>query len=169
MYLLWAICDWTLRWVIGLVCHEYYESWMNRLLSDTAIVLWIPVLFSRCLQVSVGKYETFSYITSTYLCLYDVCTVFSILLHRGLDSAWQLWLDFCCYLLRIFLGISKDNSDCQLLDLIIPEIKSYMTCYNSMPLSGWNYWRANLVKDFFLTKKISTNERPRIFNRSCDF
>ena len=99
MYLLWTICDWTLRWVIGLVCHEYYESWMNRLLSDTAIVLWIPVLFSRCLQVSAGKYETFSYIKSTYLCLYDVCTVFSILLHRGLDSAWQLWL----YLSKILL------------------------------------------------------------------
>ena len=104
MYLLWTICDWTLRWVIGLVCHEYYESWMNRLLSDTAIVLWIPVLFSTCLQVFAGKYETFSYIKSTYLCLYDVCTVFSILLHRGLDSAWQLWL----YLSKILL-LSVEN------------------------------------------------------------
>ena len=27
----------------------------------------------------------------------------------------------------------------QLLDLIITELKSLMTCYNSMPLIGWNY------------------------------
>ena len=27
----------------------------------------------------------------------------------------------------------------QLLDLIITELKSRMTCYNSMPLIGWNY------------------------------
>ena len=27
----------------------------------------------------------------------------------------------------------------QLLDLIITELKSQMTCYNSMPLIGWNY------------------------------
>ena len=27
----------------------------------------------------------------------------------------------------------------QLLDLIIKELKSHMTCYNSMPLIGWNY------------------------------
>ena len=27
----------------------------------------------------------------------------------------------------------------QLLDLIITELKSHMTCYNSMPLIGWNY------------------------------
>ena len=27
----------------------------------------------------------------------------------------------------------------QLLDLIITELKSNMTCYNSMPLIGWNY------------------------------
>ena len=26
-----------------------------------------------------------------------------------------------------------------LLDLIITELKSHMTCYNSMPLIGWNY------------------------------
>ena len=26
----------------------------------------------------------------------------------------------------------------QLLDLIIAELKSHMTCYNSMPLIGWN-------------------------------
>ena len=28
---------------------------------------------------------------------------------------------------------------CQLLDLIITELESHMTCYNSMPLIGWNY------------------------------
>ena len=27
----------------------------------------------------------------------------------------------------------------QLLDLIITELKSHMTCYSSMPLIGWNY------------------------------
>ena len=27
----------------------------------------------------------------------------------------------------------------QLLDLIITELKCHMTCYNSMPLIGWNY------------------------------
>ena len=29
--------------------------------------------------------------------------------------------------------------DFQSLDLIITEFKSHMTCYNSMPLIGWNY------------------------------
>ena len=27
----------------------------------------------------------------------------------------------------------------QLLDLIITELKSHVTCYNSMNLIGWNY------------------------------
>ena len=27
----------------------------------------------------------------------------------------------------------------QFLDLIITDLKSYMSCYNSMPLIGWNY------------------------------
>ena len=27
----------------------------------------------------------------------------------------------------------------QLLDLILTELKSHMTCYDSMPLIGWNY------------------------------
>ena len=48
-----------------------------------------------------------------------------------------------------------------------------MTCYNSMPLIGWNYWRANLVKDFFwqikfppmrevefLTGHVTSNWKP---------
>ena len=30
----------------------------------------------------------------------------------------------------------KDLGGFQLLDLIIPELKSHMTCYNSMPLIG---------------------------------
>jgi uncharacterized protein with PQ loop repeat len=35
-----------------------------------------------------------------------------------------------------FLG----NQGCfQLEDLIIIELKDHMTCYNSMPLIGWNY------------------------------
>ena len=41
-----------------------------------------------------------------------------------------------------------------LLDLIITELKSHMTCYNSMLLINWlklqhSDWRANLVKDLF--------------------
>ena len=51
----------------------------------------------------------------------------------------------------------------QLLDLIIMELKSHMTCYNSMSLIGWN-----LVKDFF-DKKNSTNKRSWFFNSACDF
>ena len=26
-----------------------------------------------------------------------------------------------------------------LVDLVIPELTSHMTCYNSIPLIGWNY------------------------------
>ena len=49
----------------------------------------------------------------------------------------------------------------QLLDLIITELKSHMTCYNLMPLIGWNNSiqtgeQILYVKDFFLTNKIST-------------
>ena len=41
----------------------------------------------------------------------------------------------------IFLGYSCVGifGVFQLLDLIITELKSHMTCYNSMPLIGWNY------------------------------
>ena len=34
----------------------------------------------------------------------------------------------------------------QLLDLIIVELKSHMSCYNSMPLIGWNYSIQTRVK-----------------------
>ena len=39
----------------------------------------------------------------------------------------------------------------QLLGLIIKEVKSHMTCYNSMHWLKLQHfdWRANLVKDFF--------------------
>ena len=46
-------------------------------------------------------------------------------------------------------------------------------CYNSSALIGGNYsiqdWRANLVKDFFLTNKISTNERSGILTGHVTF
>ena len=35
--------------------------------------------------------------------------------------------------------LDEDQGGFQLLDLIVMEIKSHMTCYNSMPLTGWNY------------------------------
>ena len=54
----------------------------------------------------------------------------------------------------------------QLLDLIITELNSHLTCYNSMPLIGWNY---SIQTGFFLTNKISTNERPRSFTSHVTF
>ena len=53
----------------------------------------------------------------------------------------------------------------QLLDLIITELKSHMTCYNSMPLIALVEITAFRLESksrrgFFLTNKISTNERP---------
>ena len=35
--------------------------------------------------------------------------------------------------------LDEDQGGFQLLDLIVMEIKSHMTCYNSMPLIAWNY------------------------------
>ena len=43
----------------------------------------------------------------------------------------------------------------QLLDLIIPELKSHVIPYK-FKCSHW--LRANLVKDFFFTNEVSTNE-----------
>jgi hypothetical protein len=38
----------------------------------------------------------------------------------------------------MFTGFYRVIGGFQLLDLIIRELKSHMTCYNSMPLIGWN-------------------------------
>ena len=60
----------------------------------------------------------------------------------------------------------------QLLDLIITELKSRMTCYNSMLLIGWNYsiqTGEQILYRIFFDKKNSPNEKYWIFNRSCDF
>ena len=60
-------------------------------------------------------------------------------------------IEKCCPKL-IFLTM---KGGFQLLDLIITELKSHVTCHNSMPLSlHWlklqhSDWRANLVRDFF--------------------
>ena len=35
--------------------------------------------------------------------------------------------------------LQRLNGGFQLLNLIITELKSHMTCYNSKPLIGWNY------------------------------
>ena len=54
------------------------------------------------------------------------------------------------------------NGGFQLLDLIIPELKSHVIpC--KFKSSHWlklqhSDWRANLVKDFYFTNKFSTNE-----------
>ena len=50
----------------------------------------------------------------------------------------------------------------QLLDLIIPELKSHVIPYK-FKSSHWlklqhSDWRAKLVKDFFFTNEFSTNE-----------
>ena len=37
-----------------------------------------------------------------------------------------------------YIHWSQDLGGFQLLDLIITELKSHMTCYNSKPLIGWN-------------------------------
>ena len=84
---------------------------------------------------------------------------------------------FCSNLVESIIHIQKMKfcffiGGSQLLDLIITELKSHMTCYNSMPLIGWNYsiqTGEQILQRIFLTNKISTNERPWIFNRSCDF
>ena len=40
---------------------------------------------------------------------------------------------------EFFVKVAKeDYGGFQLLDLIITELKSHMTCYNSMPFIGWN-------------------------------
>ena len=44
----------------------------------------------------------------------------------------------------------------QLLDLIIPELKSNVIPYKVLSLDS--EWRENLVKDFFFTNEFSTNE-----------
>ena len=54
----------------------------------------------------------------------------------------------------------------QLLDLIITELKSHMTCYNLMPLIGWNnsiqtgeqifFWKFPPMRDLeFLTDHVT--------------
>ena len=70
-------------------------------------------------------------------------------------------------------SLKRQKGGFQLLDLILPELKSHVIPYK-FKSSHWlklqhSDWRANLVKDFFLTNRISTIERSWIFNRSCDF
>ena len=72
----------------------------------------------------------------------------------------------------------QERSSCQLGESwfsvgSISRVINHITCYK-FECSHWlklqhSDWRANLVKDFFLTNKISTNERPWIFYRLCDF
>ena len=51
----------------------------------------------------------------------------------------------------------------QLVDSIITEIKNHMTCYNSMPLIGWNYsiQTGEQIMQSFLNK-FPTNESTQI-------
>ena len=70
----------------------------------------------------------------------------------SLDIFWgfNLWFQFILHFYKVcnldpcvlnpFIQIIQCGFGCfQLLDLIIKELKSHMTCYNSMPLIGWNY------------------------------
>ena len=75
--------------------------------------------------------------------------------------------------LRILLQMQEEHyGGFQLLDLIMPELKSHVIPYK-FKSSHWlklqhSDWRANLVKDFF-TNKFSTNESTCIYKGSHDF
>ena len=61
----------------------------------------------------------------------------------------------------------------QLLDLIIPELKSHVIPYK-FKSSHWlklqhSDWRANLAKDFFFTNEFSANGSTWIYKGSHDF
>ena len=80
------------------------------------------------------------------------------------------------YIYNLFgVGYTVDDfGGFQLLNLIITELKSHMTCYNSMTLIALVEITAFTLeskscKGFFLKNKIFTDERNWIFNRSCDF
>ena len=50
--------------------------------------------------------------------------------------------NFVQHILRVFEMSLPPNAHLggfQLLDLIITELKSHMTCYNSLPLIDWNH------------------------------
>ena len=74
-----------------------------------------------------------------------------IILENQAFPKLPLHIKKCCSKL-IFLTV---KGGFQLLDLIITELKSHVTCHNSMPISlHWlklqhSDWRANLVRDFF--------------------
>ena len=60
----------------------------------------------------------------------------------------------------------------QLLDLIIPELKSHVIPYkfkssHRLKLQHSD-WRANLVEDFFFTNRFSINESTLIYKGSHD-
>ena len=59
----------------------------------------------------------------------------------------------------------------QLLDLIITELKSRMTCYNLIILVEITAFRleSKSCKGFCLTNKFSTNESTLIYKGSHDF
>ena len=55
-------------------------------------------------------------------------------------------------------NLSKEETNkggFQLLDLILPELKSHVIPYK---FKSSHWLRANLVKDFFFTNEVSTNE-----------
>ena len=59
----------------------------------------------------------------------------------------------------LYRGTCKCIVGFQLLELIIMDLKSQMTCYNSMPLIGWNNsirLESKSCKGFFLTNRIFT-------------
>ena len=60
-------------------------------------------------------------------------------------------------LLWAYSFLNTDNGGFQLVDLIITELKSHMTYYNSMPLIGWNYTQYGPIKN------------GRIKNQGSDF
>ena len=67
------------------------------------------------------------------------------------DHRRELSFSFKCGML---IGYLVENGGFQLLDLIIPELKSHVIPYK-FKSSHWlklqhSDWRANLVKDFFL-------------------
>ena len=64
----------------------------------------------------------------------------------------------------------------QLLDLIIPELKSQVIPYkfksshcNALVEITTFRLESKSCKGFLFTNKFSTNERPWLFNKSCDF
>ena len=57
--------------------------------------------------------------------------------HRTLLE--KLWLEHWAGLESLTAPSSQVKGGFYLADLIITELKSHMTCYNSMPCIGWNY------------------------------